>query len=42
MKGTDKKVDHKIIEEETPAPVLFKLLNKKLALAEGRAAKIVI
>ena len=42
MTGTDKIVDHNIIEDETPAPVLFKLLNKKLAFADGRAANIVI
>lgn len=42
MSGTLNIVDHKIIDDATPAPVLFKSLNKKDAVADGRTAMIVI
>lgn len=42
IKGIEKIVDHKIIDDATPAPVLFDSLNKKLAVAEGRTAITVI
>lgn len=42
INGIEKIVDHRIIEEESPSPVLFKLLSKKEAVADGRTAIIVI
>lgn len=42
IKGTDKNVDYKILEDETPTPVLFKLLSINFAFAEGSADSIVI